>query len=532
MSSPSLAETTAGVRPRARSIDVYRAVWRWHFYAGLLVLPFLLLLAITGAIYLFHYEIDAYVYRDLRSVPASTSAMQAPSAIADAAVKAHPGTVFRYVPPASGTASAQVGVRDAAGKHVVYVNPYTAQVLGTMVDRGGIVWLVRELHGLSYFGPIANGMIEVAAGWTILLVLTGIYLWWPRGQKGGVVSVRGAPRQRVFWRDMHAVTGLFAAFFILFLALTGMPWSLTWGAKVNQWANGNNFGYPSGVRVNVPMSTERLADGQQTTWSLEQAKMPMSMTGQGTMAMPAAAGGAANSAAAAPTPGPHAAHDASHAGMTGHEGHAAAGAAVAQTAAADDEHAGHGGSATPPAPASAVPAGPAQPPIGLDAAVAAFTRLGVAPGYAIAMPASRTGVYTASVYPNDLSKQRVVHLDQYRGTPLIDMSYADYGPLGKGLEWGINVHMGQEFGLANQLVMLAVCVAIVLMCVSGATMWWKRRPSGAMGVPPMPADPKVLRTVVVLLAIGGVIFPLVGASLLVMLAIDQVWSRRQRAAGG
>lgn len=491
MSSPSLAETTAGARPRARSIDVYRAVWRWHFYAGLLVLPFLLLLAITGAIYLFHHEIDAYVYRDLRSVPASTSPMQAPSALADAAVKAHPGTVFRYVPPASGTASAQVGVRDATGKHVVYVNPYTAQVLGTMVDRGGIVWLVRELHGLSYFGPIANGMIEVAAGWTILLVLTGIYLWWPRGQKGGVVSVRGTPRQRVFWRDMHAVTGLFAAFFILFLALTGMPWSLIWGAKVNQWANGSNFGYPSGVRVNVPMSTERLADGQQTTWSLEQARMPMSMTG-----------------------------------------HVAAGAAVSQAAASDDEHAAHGGGSTPPAPASAVPAGPAQVPIGLDAAVAAFTRLGMAPGYAIAMPSSRTGVYTASDYPDDLSKQRVVHLDQYRGTSLIDMSYADYGPLGKGLEWGINVHMGQEFGLANQLVMLAVCLAIVLMCVSGATMWWKRRPSGALGVPAMPADPKVLRTVVALLAIGGVIFPLVGASLLVMLAIDQVWSRCQRAATG
>jgi uncharacterized iron-regulated membrane protein len=502
MSSPSFAGAAAGPRLRARSVDVYRAVWRWHFYAGLLVLPFLLLLAITGAIYLFHYEIEAYVYRDLRTVPASSSAMQAPSTIADAALVAKPGTVFRYVPPATSTASAQVGIRDAAGKQVVYVDPYTAKVLGTMVDRGGIVWLIRELHGLSYFGPIANGLIEVAAGWTILLILTGIYLWWPRGQPGGVVSVRGKPRQRVFWRDVHAVTGLFAAFFILFLALTGMPWSLIWGAKVNQWANGNNFGYPSGVRVNVPMSTERLAETQRTTWSLEQARMPMSGMDPAAMAAMPGMGAASN----------------------------AAGAASAPQAAADDEHAGHGGGAASPAPASPVPAGPAQAPIGLDAAVAAFTRLGMAPGYAISMPASRTGVYTASVYPNDLAKQRVVHLDQYRGTPLIDMSYADYGPLGKGLEWGINVHMGQEFGLANQLLMLLVCIAIVLLCVSGATMWWKRRPSGALGVPPMPAEPRVLRTVVALLAIGGVIFPLVGVSLLVMLAIDVLWARRQRGA--
>lgn len=41
----------------------YRAVWRWHFYAGLLVLPFLMLMALTGGLYLFKAEIDDAVYR-------------------------------------------------------------------------------------------------------------------------------------------------------------------------------------------------------------------------------------------------------------------------------------------------------------------------------------------------------------------------------------------------------------------------------------------------------------------------------------
>jgi uncharacterized iron-regulated membrane protein len=31
----------------------------------------------------------------------------------------------------------------------------------------------------------------------VILVLSGIYLWWPRGQGGGVVGVRGTPRRRV-----------------------------------------------------------------------------------------------------------------------------------------------------------------------------------------------------------------------------------------------------------------------------------------------------------------------------------------------
>ena len=34
--------------------SLYRAVWRWHFYAGLLVLPLLIWLAVTGALFVYH----------------------------------------------------------------------------------------------------------------------------------------------------------------------------------------------------------------------------------------------------------------------------------------------------------------------------------------------------------------------------------------------------------------------------------------------------------------------------------------------
>ncbi len=169
-------------------------------------------------------------------------------------------------------------------------------------------------------------------------------------------------------------------------------------------------------------------------------------------------------------------------------------------------------------------------PIGLDRAAAIAPELGLHRGYTITIPGRPSGVYSASVCPDDLSRQRVVHLDQYSGKPLIDMSYRDYGPLGRWLEWGINVHLGQQYGLANQLVLLAACLAIVMLAASSAVMWWKRRLSGKLGVPPAPADPRVLRGLIALLAIGGVLFPLVGLSLLVMLALDWLLGRRALAA--
>lgn len=431
-------------RPLAVS-DLYRAVWRWHFYAGLLVLPFMITLSVTGALYLFRDEIDNWYHADLKRVQVQDSQRLAPTAQVAAALDAVPGTALKYLDPADSGAATEITVGTEQGKMAVYVDPYTGLVLGAMPDRSTLMWTIRTLHSFKYFGPYARYIIEIAAGWSMLLVATGIYLWWPRGQRAGVVSVRGTPRRRVFWRDMHAVTGLVVGFFILFLAITGMPWSGVWGAKVNEWANGRNFGYPDGVRVNVPMSGQKLNELSQTTWSLEQAQMPLSH-GTGT-------------------------------------------------------------------------------PISLDAAVATFDRLGLHHGYAVALPTRPEGVFTGSVYPDDLSQQRVVHLDQYSGQPLLDMSYAGYGPLGKWLEWGINTHMGQTFGLVNQLVLLVACAGIVLLAVSAAVMWWKRRPAGTLGVPPLPKDRRVFRGLLSLLALGGVLFPLVGATLVVMLALDLIWVR-------
>ncbi len=440
---------------QSSSVNLYRAVWRWHFYAGLFVLPFLISLAVTGALYLFRDEFDTLIHSDLKRIEVAQNVPKAlPSDILAAAVAAVPGTAVKYTTPGDPGASTEITVSTSEGKRAVYVNTYTGQVAGSLPDRGTIMWTIRYIHSLKYFGTYTRYLIEIAAGWSILLVATGIYLWWPRRQSGGVLTVRGTPKKRVFWRDTHAVTGIFVGFFIVFLAVTGMPWSGVWGAKVNEWANGSNFGYPAGVRTDVPMSGEHLDHMAKTSWSLEQAKVPES------------------------------------------------------TASATGQ------------------------PIGIDAAIARFDGLGLATGYTVVLPTKPTGVYSGSVYPDDLSKQRVVHLDQYSGKPLIDMSYSDYGPLGKVLEWGINVHMGQQFGLANQIVLLAACVGIVLLAVSAGIMWWKRRPRGSLGVPPLPQDKRVLRGLLALLAIGGILFPLVGASLLVMLVLDLIVQSRekQRAA--
>lgn len=453
----------------------YRAVWRWHFYAGLFVLPFIAWLALTGAVYVYQKPIDRWIHHDLKVVE-NAAVPPSPASAQLAAVNAvSHGAIFRYTTPEYADGSIEIGVQEVDGRRqIYYVDPGTAQVLGHLPDKGTFSGVVRQLHSLDLLGDYASALIEIAAGWAILLVATGVYLWWPRGQNGGITTVRGRPRQRLFWRDLHAVTGVWVGGVLVFLAVTGMPWSVVWGNQVNAWANGHDYGYPTGVRVDVPMSAHRLADTTTPAWSMEQAQLPVSAV-------------------------PHLQH-----------------------AAADDGHAAHGGG----------PLGDLSPQpgaLGIDAAMRRFNALGLAPGYSIALPRGPMGVYTASVYPEDLSRQRVVHLDQYSGRVLLDMGYADYGALGRGLEWGINVHLGNEYGTVNRVVLIVACAAILLLCLSGAVMWWKRRPIGGLGVPPLPKHGRSVAGVLVLLCIGGVVFPLVGLSLLVVGVLDYLATRGWRA---
>jgi len=41
---------------------LYSAIWRWHFLAGLLCAPFILMLAVTGTLYLYKDEVNDLVF--------------------------------------------------------------------------------------------------------------------------------------------------------------------------------------------------------------------------------------------------------------------------------------------------------------------------------------------------------------------------------------------------------------------------------------------------------------------------------------
>ncbi|MEY8800146.1 PepSY-associated TM helix domain-containing protein [Leisingera sp. XS_AS12] len=436
---------TNDIQGRSNSA-LYRAIWRWHFIAGLVVLPFILLLAVTGAIYLFKDEINDTAHRNLRFVEPADSITLTPSQITKAAIASHPGEVKAYTAPSAKDRSAEVDILGVDGlKDTVYVDPYSGAVLGSLWDGGPAgspaMYVVRKLHSLEYVGWFGNRVIEAAAGWMVVLVITGIYLWWPRGRKVGTFSMK-ATQGRPWWRDMHAVTGLYAGTVIVFMAMTGLPWSSVWGEKFYDYAYSFGLGIPDGYWSDLPVSSKPVSDAvDHAPWIMQNQPLPLSGAETG----------------------------------------------LART---------------------------------LDAVATTVEAMGLAPGYTVSLPAGPTGVFTASVYPDDINFERVIHLDQYSGEVLYDAGLADLGALGRWSEWGISVHMGQEFGLVNQIVLLAACVAMIILCISGVAMWWKRRPVGTLGLPQVPADWSIPRTLLLVAVALGIFFPLVGLSMLAIAGVE------------
>ena len=78
------------------------------------------------------------------------------------------------------------------------------------------------------------------------------------------------------------------------------------------------------------------------------------------------------------------------------------------------------------------------------------------------------------------------------------------------------------------------CLAIVLLCVSGIVMWWKRRPVGVgrLGAPMMPAEAKLWKGGVLVMVLTGMAFPLAGIAMALAFVLDTITSAALPALRG
>lgn len=452
-----------------QSTTIYQTVWRWHFYAGLFVIPIVILMSVTGIIYLFKPQLDSLIYSELLHVDRQTT--ERPVSEQESSVRSkYPNAVIKaFVPGTDPDKSSRFNVTTQSGRDLfVFVNPYTADVLGDYDAYHNLQAYAMLVHSGLVIGTPGNLLVELAACWTLVLVVTGLILWFPR--KGSKIWGIFLPRLRTnnsrhFWRDLHSVPGFYAAIMIVFMVMSGLPWTGFWGEKfASVWSTfpkeKNASLYTSDISaVNLNTHNEKLI-----SWAVEHTAVPNSKP---------------------------LGHNDSHSEHTNDT--------------KDDQ---------------------VKYPlnnIGIDHVYTIAKEKNIAPGYTIILPKSNTGVFTISMPINDKPFDQVtMHIDQYSGRILTDIRWDDLSTIPKAVVLGISMHLGLFGGWINQLVMLVTALTIILLCTTGSVMWWKRRPKGRLGVPPMPEDQPLWKTAVIIISIMGVIFPLLGISLILIFLIDHL----------
>lgn len=453
-SKDSLASKRKPTRSSLRQA-IYQSMWRWHFYAGIIFAPFLIILAFSGGVYLFKPQIEGYLYKDMLTVREVGDSALSPSKIMEKTTLAYPGTTISSITLSDlPEATITMSVTNNGTPRIMYADPYTGNILGIMNSDETFSAFFKKMHSeLVIGGTWANRLVELAACWAIILLITGLFLWLPRNKAsiwGTILPRLSKPGSRIFWRDLHAVPAFWLSLLLVIVIATGLPWSGVLGGKIDSLANSTNtntppYAYSFGDKPESIKVAKDLAED--LPWATQNLPVPISASSD-------------------------------------------------------------------------------YLPLDIDNIVNTAAKHNVLLPYTITLPQGETGVYTLSTAHIKPGKNATLHIDQYSGAILTDVRYADYGIMAKAISLGIAFHEGKLFGLANQLLGLIACIGLILVAISSYMMRKKRKPEGKLGAPSQPKNKKVTLGILIIMLICGVLMPLVGLSILIVLLLDLLIIRR------
>ncbi len=207
-----------------------------HLVTGLVVGSVIFIMAVTGVLIAFEPQIvDASETMQRHvALPASGNLRLKAGEIVKSAVQARPGLMATGLQiNADPTASAIVFFGREGS---VFINPYSGEVLGGLSPAHDFMHKLIEIHrwlGSREIGkPIANACNMAF----FFMILSGIYLWWPREWNASVrktimflnPQLKGKVRD---W-NWHNSIGFWCAPLLLVTTLTGLVLSYTWANQL------------------------------------------------------------------------------------------------------------------------------------------------------------------------------------------------------------------------------------------------------------------------------------------------------------
>ncbi|MCC5939770.1 MAG: PepSY domain-containing protein [Lunatimonas sp.] len=242
-----------------------------HLWLGLISGLILLVVCFTGTIYVYHNEIREMGAPHLYNVKALPGkARLTIDEVLETLKSKIPGDLTAVQVPHDPKRTLQLSIREqndnSRGGTTYFVNPYTAEVLGTSKDPNRAnEWLrtMFSLHRWLMLDRIENPIIGelpnrtlgsyITGAATILFtlgVLTGIVIWVPRKVKNwkqGLKVKFGGSWKRTN-HDLHNTLAFYSAIVLFIMGVTGPFWSFPWYREGLQKSLGTYQEAPAGGR--------------------------------------------------------------------------------------------------------------------------------------------------------------------------------------------------------------------------------------------------------------------------------------------
>jgi uncharacterized iron-regulated membrane protein len=222
-------------------------VGKAHLWLGLASGLIVLLLSVTGCIYVFSVEITAMLRQDniyvqevkQEKLPLSLlwektqNAIGADKAITTARVFNNPEKTVLFTCYKSGNKDAILYFDSIDQYYNIYTDPYTGKVLGIYDEELDFFNIIKMLHwSLLLSAPIGQQIIGWGTFIFVIMLITGIVLWWPKNKAARKQRFWFKWKDTTKWRrknyDLHNIFGFYVATVAIIIAFTGMVWAFTW----------------------------------------------------------------------------------------------------------------------------------------------------------------------------------------------------------------------------------------------------------------------------------------------------------------
>jgi uncharacterized iron-regulated membrane protein len=212
-----------------------KAIGKIHLWLGFTSGLLVFIIAVTGCIYAFQKEIQDLT-QSFRFVEKQAKEFLPPSILKAAAEQQLPDKhihAVQYLGPERSALVIYYSL-DPEYYYLVYVNPYTAEVLEVRDMDADFFNFILDGHFYLWLPPEIGQPIAASATLCfIVMLVSGMVLWWPRKKKDAKqrVTIRWKAKWRRLNYDLHNVLGFYASAIALILAFTGLVWGFQWFAN-------------------------------------------------------------------------------------------------------------------------------------------------------------------------------------------------------------------------------------------------------------------------------------------------------------